>query len=381
MSRGRKRRHSSAIPRHINQNALPRGLYFDARKGGCWYVLERDAEGVRRRANVAKRDARLSELHAIVEARHGVIAGSVSTVIAAFHESTQFAELKPATRTQYAAQRRLAETWATKSGPLGSLVIARLSPPFFQRMVDKISAGGHPTKANHLLRYLRRVFAWGIARGHCKTNPCTGVEQAKERKRAKVPTVEIMEAIIAFARLRGSLVARTNGSLSPYLWIVAELAYLLRLRGAEVLDLTDASETPQGVNVSRRKGSRGNLTLWAPRLRAAWDAAVAYRSATTPTSRPCPIDPAQRPLIVAEGGACLQKSSLDTAWQRMMKAAVGAGVITQEQRFGLHGLKHRGVTDTEGTRAEKQDASGHKSASMMDVYDHSVPVVQPTKKD
>jgi integrase len=61
----------------------------------------------------------------------------------------------------------------------------------------------------------------------------------------------------------------------------------------------------------------------------------------------------------------------------MIHAAIEAGTIAPEQRFGLHGLKHRGITDTAGNRADKQDASGHKSAAMLDVYDHALPVVNP----
>ena len=31
-----------------------------------------------------------------------------------------------------------------------------------------------------------------------------------------------------------------------------------------------------------------------------------------------------------------------------MMTAVDAGVITQEEKFGLHDLKRRGITDTQG---------------------------------
>lgn len=46
---------------------------------------------------------------------------------------------------------------------------------------------------------------------------------------------------------------------------------------------------------------------------------------------------------------------------------------------GLHDLKHRGVTDTEGTRHDKREASGHREEQMMDVYDLSVPIVTTPK--
>lgn len=56
----------------------------------------------------------------------------------------------------------------------------------------------------------------------------------------------------------------------------------------------------------------------------------------------------------------------------MMRNAVKDGVLSQDERFGLHSLKHRGVTDTRGN---KKEASGHKTDAMMHVYDHSLPIV------
>lgn len=44
-----------------------------------------------------------------------------------------------------------------------------------------------------------------------------------------------------------------------------------------------------------------------------------------------------------------------------------AEVIAREQRFTLHGLKHRGITDTKGKKADKKEASGHKSEAMIDL--------------
>jgi len=58
-----------------------------------------------------------------------------------------------------------------------------------------------------------------------------------------------------------------------------------------------------------------------------------------------------------------------------MAKALGGNVIVSDERFGLHDMKRRGVTDSEGTRADKRESSGHRSESMMDVYDLTVPVV------
>jgi len=360
---------------------LPRGIYWDRRWGGAWYVFDKDPSGKSSRKNVATAKALLSELHAIAEKRRGVNSQSLAWLLDQFHHSHVFADLADSTQRKYDHLRFVCKELKTKAGPLGEIDAQKLRPHNMQAFVDRIAEEGHPTKANHVLRYLRRVFAWGVRRGHCAENPCKGVAQAKERKLRRVPSIELMERVIAHARVSGSLQAHTEGSCPPYLWVVAELAYLMRLRGIEVLDLSDASELREGVRIVRRKGSRGNITRWTPRLRSAWNAAVEYRRKAIPEAMPVPIDPARRYLFVAQDGQRLSKSGLDSAWQRFMLSLVKSEVLTTEQRFGLHALKHRGITDTEGTRAEKQEASGHKSAAMMDVYDHSVPVVNPASSD
>ena len=51
--------------------------------------------------------------------------------------------------------------------------------------------------------------------------------------------------------------------------------------------------------------------------------------------------------------------------------------MTEDQRFGLHDMKRRGATDATGTKAEKQQKTGHKSARMVDAYDLSIAKVKP----
>lgn len=53
-------------------------------------------------------------------------------------------------------------------------------------------------------------------------------------------------------------------------------------------------------------------------------------------------------------------------------------MLTEVERLGMHDFKRKGITDTVGNRADKQQAYGHKDESMMDVYDLSVPIVSPS---
>jgi integrase len=187
-----------------------------------------------------------------------------------------------------------------------------------------------------------------------------------------------MRAFIALLRERGGLPSRRKGSVAPYVWAVAEIAYRCRMRSVEVRNLTDADYTDEGIIVDRTKGSLGNVTRWCPELREAWGWLVARRARIwLKKSRALPPP---RPLVVTEKGLPLSKSALKSAWGRAMAVAVAEKVISAESKFGLHGLKHRGVTDTGGGKAGKKEASGHKTDAMLNLYDHEVPVVDPAGK-
>lgn len=216
---------------------------------------------------------------------------------------------------------------------------------------------------------------WGRNRGYLETNPAQGIEAPVERKQRRLPKPAVMASLIARARELGQLDRGQPGACPEYLSYVMELSYLCRLRGIETVTLSDANELEEGVLTNRRKGSRDNVVRWTP----AWDGAKAYRAKVwARTKAPMPILAERRFIIISAHGGALQKSSLDTTWQRFITKAIEAGAIAEADRFALHDLKRRGITDTPGNRADKQEASGHRDGSMMDVYDHSVPIVAPS---
>jgi integrase len=389
MPRGRKRGHNPNIPGHIDQASIPRGFYFENAR---WYVQDPQPDGRTKKLTVADAKARLSDLHAIAEQRAGgETPDTLGYLVKQFEKSTKFKELAKATRRDYEIHGKVATDFKLKNGrTLGSIEIHRLDTPTIQRLVERLASPstgpggadvpGRPSTANHVLRYLRRLFAWGIRFGHAKTNPAKGVEQAKEKKNPKMPERDVFALVLEFARERGARTAHTRGSGPPYLAPAMVIAHAVRLRGIEVNTLTDAHALPEGILSNRRKGSRDNITRWTPELRAAWDELVRLRKiAMDASGRPVKLRPEDRVLMVTESGTPLDKSSLDTAWQRLMKAAIAQGKIAPEERFTLHGLKHRGITDTPGTPADKQQASGHRTMAMAQRYSHDVPVVEGAK--
>lgn len=378
-TRGTPRKHNPKIPKHIDQRKLPTGVYYDARGRGRWYVQYRNEGGALKSQTIADCKATLSELHRIVELRAGIDRHTLRYLCDQFHSSSKFRELMPKTREGYEYCRNIVLEMPTQTGMvLGDLSTERFSQPLIQRVVDKIANEGKPTKANSVLRYLRRLFRWGMNRGHCKGNPAAGVEAATERKMRRLPSTVVIETVMVHAKYMGNDYPKRGqaGSCPEYLWMVMELAYLCRLRGIEVITLTDANERPEGIMTNRRKGSRDNIVKWTPRLRAVWYAAQRRRSRIWINDGRClPRLLEKRPIFVSRDGNALQKSGLDTAWQRFMKHIIAQGIIDASDRFGLHDLKRKGITDTAGTRHEKQEASGHRSGEMMNVYDLSVPLV------
>jgi len=380
VKRGRPRQINPHIPSHIDQAKLPADVYFDHRyAGGRWYLLSR-VDGKRRRKDLATAKATLADLHRLAaENRANDPTGTVDWLCGLFEVSDQFAALSAATQDDYRYCRSILQARKDKAGAmLSTWPIASFTAPVIQRLVDAIGKT-HPSKANHLLRYLRRLFRWGGNRGYCdKANPAAKIEPARERKRRPIPSPPVMHALIAFARERGAITTRTKGSMPPYLWAVAEIAYACRLRGIEVVTLTDANALADGVHTNRRKGSRDNIVQWSPRLRAAWDALLERRSRIWSRKRiPTPLRADQRLLVVQEDGTELARRVLGTAWKRLIAAAIDGGVLEAADAFGMHAFKRRGITDTKGTRADKQQASGHVSPAMVDTYDFDVPVVKP----
>jgi len=67
-------------------------------------------------------------------------------------------------------------------------------------------------------------------------------------------------------------------------------------------------------------------------------------------------------------GIKVHTEAFSTEWQWLMKGF--------ESRFTSHDLKAKGISDDEGG---KQRGSGHKSASMMNVYDRKPAKVSPIR--
>ncbi len=386
---GRPRKAPPNLPAHIDYSLVPPGIYWDRTGRGRWCVQDPhpDGHGFKRKT-VAGPTARLSDLHAIAEGRRGEAQrGTIAYVIDQHAKSLAFSQLKPSTQQHYRDYAKAIKANPLKNATLlGAAVVDRVSPGFIRRLIDVIAQGrpalklgdvavpGYPTKANHWLRYLRRVFGWAREHDHVTTNPAAGIKQVKERADHRMPSVDVFRRVQAYAKDCSARGPRAKGAVPPYLWAAMELAYQARLRGIEVLTLTDAHVDGDVLRTNRRKGSRDNMVRKGAETEEAIAMLRARRAAIwEKNGGVIPIRAENRFLFVSEDGERLTEDGWQTAWGRMMRNAVKDGILSQAERFGLHSLKHRGVTDTKG---DKKEASGHKTDAMLHVYDHSLPVVE-----
>lgn len=378
--RGRKRKFNPKIPAHINQEKLPDNCYWDNSGQGHWYTTYKNEAGEQRRKRIAGPTVTLSELHKTIEDFNGTDLYTFNWLTNSFQKSKDFLGLEKGTQKDYRYCSDIIAKHPTKKNTLlGTAGLNQWTKPMVRKLMDQLIEQRGPSAANHSLRYLRRLLGWGLERGYVSQNFASGVKQAKETPKQQYVDHSVFNLVLNFAKESGSKTINAKNSCPEYLWPIMEIAYLCRLRGIEIVTMNESHYTELGALCERRKGSRTNIAIWNDRLKTAWNSLIARRNAIwKKKKRPIPVKPEDRPLIVTKSGDAIKKSSVNSAWQRFIVSAIDTGVITEQERFSLHDLKRKGITDTEGTRADKQDASGHRSQRMMDTYDKSIPVVKPS---
>lgn len=214
----------------------------------------------------------------------------------------------------------------------GDVPVDKITRPVIARYRD--SRAEAPIAANRELQFLSAVFSWALEQGYATINPAQGVEKNPQKPRDRY--VQDWEYRLVL-------------ELAPT-WLAAamELAYLCCARRGEVLALSRDSLLEDGIYLKRTKGSDSEITRWSPRLRDAVALAKSHNR-----------DTLSRYLLHDKKGGPIRVRAFTSAWQRLMRKAVAAGL---PEAFPFHDLKARGYTD------RKDHNAGHRSARMHEVY-------------
>ncbi len=369
MTKGPSR--SADIPRHIIAAKLPTRVYWKGDGTGRWMVKYKDETIDRWKGKrLCGPDCVLSEIWQAFEALNAASVATFATVSQEFQTTPIWRKLAISTQRDYLDCHKTICTRNTSNGLLGDLPIIQWSIGLVRKYRD--ARGEKSTsRANKELSYIKRIFSWAYEYEKIKTNPTLGVKKLTIKARQHYADDNDYQFMLQVART-------SNYWYAP---VCMEIAYLCRMRLSEVLDLSDASELPTGLLIKRRKGSRDNITAWNDRLRVEWQTAINTRNQILrDRKQPHPIKAEDRYVFISERtGDRIQVSSLKTAIGRIstatQKEADRLGI--QWTRFTFHDLKRKGVSDTTGNKLE---ASGHRTASMLNIYDVKLKTVEPSSE-
>lgn len=332
----------AVLPNGIKALALPTGVYWERTGRGRWLFKRIIPET--KKISYTRLGGPEMTLREIWEAYELAVAPPPATtigdLIGEFQRSRIWVGLSQNTQRDYQCCADAIQKQQTTAGvQVGDTRLIDWTPGAVRKYVDRRGESSI-SRANHELRFLRRLFAWGYERDLMASNPGVGVKALPEPPRQRYVTDIEYEAFLAFA-----------GPRAPYLVPVAELAYLCRLRLSEVCDLRRADITPDGLFAARRKGSKDAMTGITPRLQAAIDLALSLHGTI-----------ASLYLIAGATHGRMAESTIQTAWQRAMVAWAALG----NERWTCHDAKRKGISDFEG---DKLAASGHRTLTMLRVYD------------
>lgn len=89
---------------------------------------------------------------------------------------------------------------------IGSMAAKDVRPPHIDELLKKIVARGAPTTANDVLRWLRRIFDFGIKRGYLEMNPAAAFDlsDAGGREKARDRWLTLDELVVLFEAIRST---------------------------------------------------------------------------------------------------------------------------------------------------------------------------------
>lgn len=248
-------------------------------------------------------------------------AGTIGRLWQQYQQTPAWDELRERTQSDY----------ADYSAPLlavfGDVRAADITAPDVARYL-RIERRSAPKRANREISLLGNLIGLAIERGEATHNPCRGgqVRRNPERARQNAPAAGQIEALASFAEGRGrwALIA-----------LAARFAALTGARQAELLPLhwpawdadevrLDRAKQRKGVQLVERIASSPALAALRAELQArATDGRVGAVFANRHNNP-----------YTASGFAAM--------WQKLMRAAVAAGIV--QQRFTFHDLRAHYVT-------------------------------------
>lgn len=271
------------------------------------------------------------------------------SLVRAFLTSEQFRELSPRTQKDYLSYSEIIIKAFGKMSPND------IKPHHVRLFMDKLASSkgkaGKPANAtaNRHKACLQKICSWAYQRGKIKTNPCIGVEKLKERARTRYISDNEYAAI--YEKAPASCQA------------AMELSYLCMARIGDVVNLKRSDLLNEGILINQGKTGATQIKLWSGRLRAAVDMAISLK---------CKAGMSTMFLFNKPDGSRYSVRAIQAQYSKAMKSA-GINDAT------FHDIKAKGISDFNGTLAEKSEAAGHTNLLITKSYDRKIKHVRSVK--
>jgi integrase len=267
--------------------------------------------------------------------------------------SPKWAKLTDGTRADYEL------AWKQIDKVLGGDPIAAIQSPHIARYVH-IERADAPRRANIEKSLLSRLFGHGIKMGACTVNATIGVEPHDSEARTEAPDVAVLAQFIEWVG-RQTPQRRVIG-------LAAEYASIAGNRKVEFLPLTWRQvDRAAGVIRTIRAKQRGKkreqvveVIAITPRLAEVLDRIAAIRTNDLDTA----------PVFPTQDGNPYSARGFKTLWQRIVVAAIDAGVLTKETRFTFHDLRAYYATQHKAERGVLPDLHKNRDTTAR-VYDRT----------
>lgn len=281
-------------------------------------------------------------------------AGTLSWLWPRYQASLRWKRLADATKADYE------QCWLEIEPILGRCRAAALKSTHVARYmrVERIDA---PIRANHEKAVLSNLFFHGIDEGVCTENPARLVRPNPTESHTRAPDRAMLARFLDWAMQQ-----------TPQRRIVALAARYAALAGSRKVEFLDLAwpQVDLGAGVLRlrrakqrgkRRGEVVDVIALSPALRQVFAELQAMRP------------PECLHVFPTRDGNAYGESAFKTLWNRIMVAAVTAGVVPAEARFTFHDLRAFYVTEHKRQRDQLPDL--HRNpATTATVYDRNVEV-------
>lgn len=263
-------------------------------------------------------------------------------IIDEFFRSHAFMLLRPRTQHNYLYDSKdISKLFGRKSKD-------KLRAHHIRDGMDSIAHKGL-VAANRKLSCTQKICSWAYERNKLPINPCVGVRKFKEKPRDRY--------------INDDEYGRIFNEANKTCQIVMEISYLCIARVSDVLDIKLSDIRDEGIYIEQNKTGKKQIKMWSPRLLYVVMSALCINHKREYRK--------EYLLINKKGNRC----KLRTIQNYYLKAKRAAGL----DDCTLQDIKAKGVSDFEGTLAEKQHASGHKTITETAKYNRKPDLVGTVK--